>query len=692
MDRRDFFISHADSDLAWAEWIAQQLVEAGYTVELDVWDWVAGTNLVDAMRRALERAERVLAVYTDDYFAQRISQAEHTAAFASDRVVPVVVADCSIPELYAPLTRIELLGLEEDAARSRLLDGVSAGSRRPGSPVIFPGRVEFPRRLPRIWNVPARNPFFTGRDDLLRALDGRLRQSDAQAIAVVPLRGMGGVGKSQLAVEYAHRRAAGYEIVWWVNAENPTLATSGLVELSAALGLPAGSPAEVLRSLWSALARRTDWLLIYDNADSPPALAELRPPDSGRLLLTSRNPAFGRFADLVEVGDFDRSESVALLRHRCPALSPGQADQIAAAVGDLPLAVEQAGCFLQETGLDVADYLGLLAASPAHAGLDDPTVDRHPGLVAVVTASRARLRAASPRAAVVFDQLAFCAAELLPLTPRRPAGNSGPFGVEIGDSAATADVVRQFTSLGLARNRGTALQVHRLVQALVRSFLSDNEQAQRCQQAQELLATVRPGNHDDPTVWSSYAVLTPHVQSLVAHSCSLGVPESQDFRVLLLDVVRYLEQSGRSRDALEMSLAAYQRWSKTLGGDHPDTLTAAHRYGNALVRLGDYGAARKVFESTHAGRGRALGADHMLTLGTAANLAVVAALAGDEQAARRITEDVLNRRRRVLGPDHPDTLESASNLGAHLDNLGEWKAAWELGQDTLARRQRVLGE
>ncbi len=517
VDRRDFFVSHADSDLAWAEWIAQQLVEAGYTVELDVWDWAAGTNLVDAMRRALKRAERVLAVYTDAYFAHRLSQAEHTAAFASDqpgRVVPVVVADCSIPELYAPLARIELLGLEEDDARRRLLDGVSADSHRPGSPVTFPSRAEFPQRLPRIWNVPARNPFFTGRGDLLRTLDGRLRQPDAEAIAVVPLRGMGGVGKTQLAVEYAHRHAAGYQIVWWVNAENPTLATNGLVEFAAALGLSTvGPPAEVLRLLWSALARRTDWLLIYDNADSPPALAELRPPDSGRLLLTSRNPAFGRFADLVEVGDFDRPESVALLRHRCPALSPGQADQIAAAVGDLPLAVEQAGCFLQETGLDVADYLGLLAAAPTHAGLDDPTVDRHPGLVAVVTASRARLRAASPRAAVVFDQLAFCAPKLLPLTPRRPAGDSGRFGAEIGDSATTADVVRQLTSLGLARNRGTALQVHHLIQALVRSFLSDSEQFQHCQQAQELLATVRPGNPDDPTGWSLYAVLTPHVQS-----------------------------------------------------------------------------------------------------------------------------------------------------------------------------------
>jgi hypothetical protein len=158
-------------------------------------------------------------------------------------------------------------------------------------------------------------------------------------------------------------------------------------------------------------------LLIYDNVDDPTALADLLPPDSGRLLVTSRNPAIARLAlTVTEVAEFDRSESIHLLRRHCPTLSAEDGDQVAAAVGDLPLAVAQGGCFLAETGLAVADYLSLLATQPAAAGLDDPTVHHHPGLAAVVAAGAAQLKKSCPPAADLLAQMAFLAPEPLPLT------------------------------------------------------------------------------------------------------------------------------------------------------------------------------------------------------------------------------------------------------------------------------------
>ncbi|WP_322761401.1 hypothetical protein [Frankia sp. Cr2] len=170
--------------------------------------------------------------------------------------------------------------------------------------------------------------------------------------------------------ENAHRHSGDYQAVWWVNADNLTAATTGLIDFAAALSLPIdGSPATVLRLLWGALGDRTDWLLIYDNVNDPASLADLRPPDSGRLLLTSRDPTLGHVADLVDVGEFDRVESIALLQRRYPTLSDAHADQVAAAVGDLPLAVEEAGCFL--TG-------GGRTASPTP---DSPTPDSAPGTV-----------------------------------------------------------------------------------------------------------------------------------------------------------------------------------------------------------------------------------------------------------------------------------------------------------------------
>ena len=712
MDRLDFFISHAGSGGEWAQWIGQQLEGAGYSVELDVWDWAAGTNFVDAMAHALERADRVLAIYTDDYFARRYPQAEHTAAFASGKIVPVRVEDCTVPELYAPLVRIELAGLDEATARSQLLSRIKGPAGRPASPVNFPSRptalpakggVAFPRRRPPVWSVPARNPFFTGRARLLAMLHDRLRQAvdddRAAAVAIVPLHGMGGVGKTQLAIEYAYRHAGDYQAVWWVSAEDPTVATAGLVRLAAALSLPTDGPIDdVLSGLWAALAEHTDWLLIYDNVDDPAAVAVLRPPDNGRLLLTSRNPTAGRMGELVEVAEFDRAESIALLHRRCPTLTDSEADQVAVAVGDLPLAVEQAGYVLAETGLDIADYLHLLATQPHQAGLADPTIEAHPGLVAVVTASRTRLHAASPAAADLLDQLAFCAPEPIPLTPRPdPGAATGParFGVQVGDIATTAALVRDITRLGLARHTGTTLQTHRLVQALLRARLSAAEQTRTRRAARELVATATPGDPDDPASWPAYATITPHIQvlaDLTPDESADPNTEPEPFRALLVAVTRYLRSSGQTNAGRHLGEAAHRRWARTLGDDHPDTLISANNLATSLWALGDLAGARALDEDTLARYRRMLGDDHPDTLRSANNLAASLTELGDLAGARALFEDTLARYRRVLGDDHPDTLRSANNLAVGLRALGDLVGARALFEDTLARRRRVLGD
>jgi hypothetical protein len=174
---RHFFISHAGHDQQWAEWIGQQLISAGYKVELDVWEWAPGRDFIAAMQNALQRADRVLAVYSDAYFIKPFALAEHSGAFTAavtsrpGRIVPVRVDNSVVPELYASLIRIELAGLDEDEARRRLLAGVAGPPSTSSSHIEFPGRpaagpaaivgsaVEagYPGSMPPIWNVPPRN-------------------------------------------------------------------------------------------------------------------------------------------------------------------------------------------------------------------------------------------------------------------------------------------------------------------------------------------------------------------------------------------------------------------------------------------------------------------------------------------------------------------------------------------------------
>jgi hypothetical protein len=228
----DFFVSHAGRDTAWAEWLAWQLQQAGYTVELDVWDWAPGEDFVARMQQALERADRLLAVCTEAYFSSVFGGTELRAAFAHSaavqgRIVPVLVEPVTLPALYAPLIHLDLTGLDEATAAARLRARLVGG--RPTSAPPFPragpaptDRPGFAGALPAVWKVPPRNPHFTGRDGMLTQLRKRLRAGEGR-LAVQALYGLGGVGKTQLALEYAHRFAADYDMVWWIDAEQPVL-------------------------------------------------------------------------------------------------------------------------------------------------------------------------------------------------------------------------------------------------------------------------------------------------------------------------------------------------------------------------------------------------------------------------------------------------------------------------------------
>jgi len=150
-DRIDFFVSHAGADRAWAEWVAWQLLDAGYSVELDVWDWAAGQNFVTAMSDALDRADRVVALFSAAYFErERYTTEEWSAAVVhvpgmSERLVPVrveAVAADKVPAVLRPVIGRDVFGVDEQAARRVLLESVAG----PGRPAVKPG---FPGTLSR---------------------------------------------------------------------------------------------------------------------------------------------------------------------------------------------------------------------------------------------------------------------------------------------------------------------------------------------------------------------------------------------------------------------------------------------------------------------------------------------------------------------------------------------------------------
>jgi TIR domain len=584
--RQDFFVSYASADQAWAEWIAWELEQAGYTSVLQAWDFVAGTSFAHAMQQAATATDHTLAVLSRAYLHSRFGEAEWLAAFVNDplgegrRLLPVRIEACEPEGLLAVIVYVDLVGLDEAAARARLLEEVAGalrGHRRPDQRPRFPlapapaalGRPRFPTALPPVWNLPwRRNPDFTGREAELAALAAVL-DSIPGAVAVTQaqaIQGTGGIGKTSLAVEYAYRHHARFEVVWWLRAEEPASLVGDYAALANALGLPEAAQADQQQAALAVrgwLAANGRWLLVVDNAPEPQALTGLAAPLAhlvdllpqvigGQVLVTSRDARWDEQAELMELDLFTPEEAVQFLLRRTDSADEEAAAGLAELLGYLALALEQAGAYIRETRISVAAFLSRLRQSPARALAQGRPRDRNPTDTVATTWQVSIEQVGSvPGAVKLLEVCAFLASEDIPrrLFAQRVGGQPEELAVLAADPFALDAAVAALHRYAIVKANEHALAVHRLVQQVIRDRLAATVAAERAGLAVRLLAEVFPPEGlPEARGWAEYQQLLPHVMVAVRHAERHGV-ESAVTRRLGEGIFKFLEERSRDLEA-----------------------------------------------------------------------------------------------------------------------------------------------
>ncbi|MBX2862021.1 MAG: tetratricopeptide repeat protein, partial [Leptolyngbyaceae cyanobacterium MAG.088] len=749
-----FFVSYNKADKAWAEWIAWTLEEEGHKAVIQSWDFRPGGNFVLDMQRAAAETDKTLVVLSEDYLEAEFTQPEWAAAFAEDptslqrKIIPIKVRECEPSGLLRPIVYVDLVALEADDARQALLDALPE-RLKPDAEPAFPKPDQAAKRneqpvfpsVPKPWNVPyERNPFFTGREAVLATLHQQLNQDCAVAISQIQaISGLGGIGKTQTAVEYAYRYRDDYDAVFWVRADTTVELNSGFVAIAQLLDLRQKDdpdPDTVVQAVKLWLTRHPNWLLIFDNADQPELVQPFKPrfeptfePTSeptdtqGHFLVTSRAQDFQALGITrpVEMETLEPAEALAFLWRRSgrgelptqpsveDTVAIQAARQLATELGYLPLALEQAAAYIVAKKARFQDYLASYQKRKlARLETAKPKLGNYPDSVATAwTLNFQQVEQTAPASADLLRVSAFLHPDGIPFELLIQGGSQlGNALAEVLaeaalDPLAVNEVLEPLCTYSLIRvdQADKTYSIHRLVQEVARAEMETEQTRQGWLNRAILAINQLVPEDEDVSVdyqdsfqhWPLLRRLTPHTQVL-AKFCEASACQSLEAARLFNGIGDYLREQGQYALAESLLQQAHQLYQELLEGDYLDMVTSLHNLAVLYKHQGRYSEAEPLYQGALAMNKRLLGDEHPDVATSLNNLATLYYNQGRYSEAEPLYQDALAMSKRLLGDEHPDVAINLNNLATLYYEQGRYSEAKPLYQDALAMRKHLLGD
>jgi tetratricopeptide (TPR) repeat protein len=710
----EVFISYSHQDQALCKELEKHLSNLEQQHIIAPWydgNTTPGEEWMPQIMEHLNRAQIILLLVSSDFlasdFCKSIEMTQAIARHNADqaRVIPIILRPvdwkgASFAKLQALPTRgkpVISWPTHDDA----FVDVVQ-GIRKAIDDLINKMKLI---KQESLRNIPYdRNPLFTGREDVLERLYDALKAGKKAALS-----GLGGIGKTQTAVEYAYRYRDDYNDVLWVKAESLESINSDFVTIAHLLNLPEKQEQEqylIVEAVKRWFKDNIGWLLILDNADDLEMVRAFLPTDGkGHILLTTRAQATRRIAQRIEIDEMDQEEGALFLLRRATILDPGApletasttdratAREISQAMDGLPLALDQAGAYIEETQWSLTEYLHLFQIRKEELlqRRGKLTTD-HPDSVGTTwSLAFEKVQQANPAAADLLRLCTFLDPDMIQeeIITKGASELGSVLQPVAADPIKLNDAIGTLLSYSLVRrNPDHTLSIHRLVQLAFMHSMNKNAQRRWAERA------VRAVNQAFPVVdyenWLRCQEYIPQVLACNAliEQWDMAFPEAAQ---LLNNAGYYLRESAQYEQAEPLLLRALAISERVLGAEDPLTASSLNGLATLYQYQGKYEQAEPLFQRALSIRESVMGPENPDTASSLNNLAELYREQGKYEQAEPLYQRALTIDEKGYGPDHPNVATDLNNLALLYDNQGKYEQAEPLYQRALAICERALG-